>query len=315
MVGSIETTVESLKQRIAQGEVILLDGATGTELERRGVPMDDAAWSAAALVTHPDTVRAVHEDYIRAGADIITTNSFSTARHQLEPAGLGDQFRELNKRSVALAREARENAAAERPVFIAGSISSVHFEYEYMCPAEQAAANFREQAELLAEAGVDLIMMEMMWDIDYSSAAVAAAVATGLPTWIGFTCKIGEDSTVMLFSEKYDGTLVSALDALLPLGGSVANVMHTQTEDVVPALRVLMDRWSGPVGAYAHCGEFTMPNWQFIDMISPENYLAEAHKWVEMGVQIIGGCCGIGPEYIQLLEERLPSHIPQNETR
>ncbi len=276
--------------------------------------MDAAAWSAAAVATHPDVVRAVHEDYIRAGSDIITTNSFSTARHQLEAAGLGDRFRELNERSVALAREARENAA-ERPVFIAGSISSVHFEIEYMCSVEQAAANFREQAELLVEAGVDLIMMEMMWDIDYSAAAVAAAVATGLPTWIGFTCKIGEDSTVMLFSKKYDGTLASALDALLPLGGVVANVMHTQTQDVAPALRVLMDRWSGPVGAYAHCGEFVMPNWQFIDTISPENYLAEALKWVEMGVQIIGGCCGIGPEHIQMLKERLPSYIPQSETR
>ena len=206
--------METLDERLARGEVIILDGATGTELERRGVPMDTAAWSAAALVTHPDTVREVHEDYIRAGADIIITNSFSTARHQLEPAGLEDQFRELNLRAVTLAREARESAA-DRPVFVAGSISSIHFDEKYVVPVEQAEANFHEQAELLAEAEVDLIMMEMMWDIDYSSAAVAAAVATGLPTWIGFSCRIGEDSTVMLFSEKYEGTLVAALDAIL----------------------------------------------------------------------------------------------------
>ena len=193
--------MQALEERISRGEVILLDGATGTELERRGVPMDRAAWSAAALVTHPDTIRQVHDDYIRAGADIITSNSFSTARHQLEPAGLGDRFRELNQRAVSLAREARDSAASNRPIYVAASLSSIHFEREYIVPLAEAEANFREQAEALAEAGPDLIMMEMMWDIDYSSAAVRAAVATGLPVWIGFTARM-EDQTVMLFSKK-----------------------------------------------------------------------------------------------------------------
>ncbi len=122
--------MDELAARLGGGELILLDGATGTELQRRGVPMDAAAWSAAALVTHPQTVREVHEDYIRAGADVVTTNSFSTAWHQLEPAGLGDRFRELNARAVELARQARENAA-DRPVAVAGSISSAHFELEH----------------------------------------------------------------------------------------------------------------------------------------------------------------------------------------
>ena len=107
--------MSDLRQRLDRGEVIVLDGAMGTELERRGVPMDDAAWSAAALITHPDTVREVHEDYIRAGADVIITNTFATARHVLEPAEMGGQFRELNTRAVTLAKQARENAA-DRPV-------------------------------------------------------------------------------------------------------------------------------------------------------------------------------------------------------
>ena len=82
--------MSTLQQRLDGGEVIVLDGAMGTELEKRGVPMDDAAWSAAALATHADTVREVHEAYIRAGADLITTNTFPTARHVLEPAGMGE---------------------------------------------------------------------------------------------------------------------------------------------------------------------------------------------------------------------------------
>src|SRR5215210_8849091 len=112
-----------LERRMGEGEVVVLDGATGTELEKRGVPMDDAAWCAVALVTHPETVREVHEDYIRAGADVIITNTFPTARHVLEPAGMGERFRELNALAVELAKEARENAA-DGAVFIAGSIST-----------------------------------------------------------------------------------------------------------------------------------------------------------------------------------------------
>ena len=80
--------VDRLVERMGRDELVFLDGGTGTELERRSVPMDAAAWSAAAVLTHPEVVRDVHEDYIRAGADVVTTNSFSTARHQLAPAGL-----------------------------------------------------------------------------------------------------------------------------------------------------------------------------------------------------------------------------------
>jgi hypothetical protein len=156
------TTYQDLKARLDRGEVVILDGATGTELQSRGVPMHGFAWSAAAIDTHPDVVRAVHEDNVRAGADVIIANTFSTARHVLEPAGLGDRVRALNERAVALAREAAEDAAAGRPVAVAGSISSFRTR---VTPVEQLAASFREQAEVLAEAGVDLIALEMMGDV------------------------------------------------------------------------------------------------------------------------------------------------------
>ncbi len=300
--------IEQLQQRIAGGELILLDGATGTELERRGVPMDDHAWSAAAISTHPEAVRAVHEDYIRAGTDVVTANSFSTARHQLEAAGLGDRFRALNARAVELACQARDHAA-DRPVAVAGSISSVFFELEHVRPIGEAG--FREQAEILAEAGADLMMLEMMWDARHSPAAVRAAVATGLPVWIGFSSRLDDDGAIMAFSEKYHGTLTSVLDPLLAIGGaSVANIMHTEAEEVLPALSLLKDRWSGPIGVYAHSGRFVMPHWQFNDVISPEDYLAHARLWVEAGAQLVGGCCGIGPDHIRLLKQELPARVP-----
>jgi S-methylmethionine-dependent homocysteine/selenocysteine methylase len=297
--------MSALQQRFDGGEVVILDGATGTELERRGAPMDDAAWDAAALATHPDMVREVHEDYIRAGVDVIITNTFATARHVLEPAGMGGQFRELNIRAVTLAKEARENAA-DGPVFIAGSIStmSAHDDHNYEPRAEKARANYREQAEVLAESGVDVIALEMMRDIEQTTYAVEAAVAMGLPVWVGFSCKITEEGTVVLWDGEH--TLVEALEMIPSLGTSLESIMHTLTEDTPAALREVSECWSGPVGAYPHSGEFIMPNWQFIDMISPEDFATQAQGWLETGVQLIGGCCGIGPEHIRLLKERLP---------
>src|ERR687893_2320658 len=97
--------MSALQQRLDAGGVVILDGATGTELERRGVPMDDVAWDAAALLTHPDTVREVHEDYIRAGADVIITNTFATARHVLEPGGGGGEIRAVEAPGGARAEE------------------------------------------------------------------------------------------------------------------------------------------------------------------------------------------------------------------
>jgi S-methylmethionine-dependent homocysteine/selenocysteine methylase len=185
-----EQEMSDLLQRLDGGEVVVLDGAMGTELERRGVPMDDAAWSAAALITHPDTVREVHEDYIRAGADVIITNTFAAARHVLEPADMGEQFRELNTRAVTLAKQARENAA-DRPVFIAGSISTftARYDYSYEPRAEKARANYLEQAEVLAESGVDVIALEMMRDLEQTTYALEAAVGTRATVWVGYSCK------------------------------------------------------------------------------------------------------------------------------
>jgi S-methylmethionine-dependent homocysteine/selenocysteine methylase len=266
--------------------------------------MDDAAWDAAALATHPNMVREVHEDYIRAGADVIITNTFATARHVLEPAGMGGQFRQLNIRAVTLAKEARENVA-DGLVSIAGSIStmSAHDDHNYEPRAERARANYREQAEVLAESGVDVLALEMMRDLEQTTYAVEAAVATGLPIWLGFSCKTTDEGTVVLWNG--DHTLVEALEHIPPLGASLISIMHTLTEDTPPALREVTSRWSGPIGAYPHSGEFVMPHWQFIDMISPEDFVNEAQQWLDMGARLIGGCCGIGPEHIRLLTERL----------
>ena len=107
------------RQQLEADQIVLIDGATGTELQRRGVPMNEIAWSGVAALTHPDIVRETHEDYIRAGARVITTNTFGSTRQMLEPAGYGDQVEAINRAAVRLARQARDNAA-EQAVAVAG---------------------------------------------------------------------------------------------------------------------------------------------------------------------------------------------------
>jgi S-methylmethionine-dependent homocysteine/selenocysteine methylase len=297
-----------LERRMGEGEVVVLDGATGTELEKRGVPMDDAAWCAAALVTHPETVREVHEDYIRAGAEVIITNTFPTSRHVLEPAGLGERFRELNELAVELAKQARENAA-ERPVYLAGSISTFSARHDNaLQPHEaEARANYREQAEVLAGAGVDLIALEMLRDVRQAGYAVEGAAATGLPIWAGFSCKRREDGTVVLWDGE--NTLAEALEEVPLSGVSVVSVMHTLVEDAPAALDEVARRWGGLVGAYPHAGRFVMPNWQFTDEISPRVFADEAVKWTDVGARAVGGCCGIGPDHVRMLRETFPARM------
>jgi S-methylmethionine-dependent homocysteine/selenocysteine methylase len=298
-----------LERRMGEGEVVVLDGATGTELEKRGVPMDDAAWCAAALVTHPETVREVHEDYIRAGADVVITNTFPTSRHVLEPAGLGERFRELNELAVELAKQARENAG-EKPVYLAGSISTFSpRDDDALQPREaEARANYREQAEVLAEAGVDLIALEMLRDVSQAGYAVEGAVETGLPVWCGFSCRRSEDGTVVLWDEE-STPLAVALEEVPLSGVSVVNVMHTLVVDTPAALAQVARSWDGLLGAYPHAGRFVMPNWQFTDQISPRRFADEALRWLDAGALAIGGCCGIGPDHIKVLGERFTARV------
>ena len=297
--------MEQLLQRIAQGDVIILDGGTATELDRRGVPMHGVAWSAAALRTHPSVVRQVHEDYIRAGADVIITNTFSSARHTLERTELAEEVRDLNTRAVHLAKEACESAAGDRRVYVAGSMSTA-FRPDEEPSAEYMKSSYREQAHVLAEAGAELLVMEMMIKVDQATYAIEAAVSTGLPIWVGYSCKMSEDGSQVVLLRSEGETFAQALEILLPLGGSLVSVMHSNVEDTAPALRVLQDQWNGPLGAYPESGKFVKPNWQFDEIVSPEELLGQAKQCVQMGVQLIGGCCGTGPEHIRVLKEGLP---------
>src|SRR6187455_3088802 len=133
---------------------LLLDGGTGSELRRRGMRLDAAAWSGLASLTHYDLLRAVHADYIAAGADVITTNTFATSRFVLEAAGYGEEFAAINRRAVDAAREARDSSG--RDVAIAASLSCLppNFDARAYPDGERERAAYRELTELFAEGGV-----------------------------------------------------------------------------------------------------------------------------------------------------------------
>ncbi len=293
-----------LEEKLRTGQRVLLDGATGTELERRGVAMNSKAWTAEAVLSCPEIVQAIHSEYILAGAEVITVNSFSLAKHLLLPAGLAGRFRELNEIAVQLAVVARAQTASA-PVAIAGSIAPTTFclepEQGYL-QKEEALAGYVEQADILCRAGADLLIIEMIGDIEQGSLAVQAACGTGLPVWLGFSCKKTVEGRLMLWDCGH--TLSEGVAAIAKIGGSAAFIMHTEVADTLAAFSELKTAWSGPLGVYAHSGVFVMPNWQFNDVISPEAYALESGRWMQMGATIIGGCCGIGPEHIRELKKR-----------
>ena len=112
----------SIKKRLDSGGVVVIDGGTGTELQRRGVPMNPEAWCGPATMTHRDVLESVHIDYIRSGAEVITANTYASSRLMLEPAGFGDRVGELNRLAVETALSARAKAQAD-DVLVAGSLS------------------------------------------------------------------------------------------------------------------------------------------------------------------------------------------------
>ncbi len=308
------SVIDSLKSRLEAGEVIIMDGGTGTEIQRRGVPMGAITWSGEPLLTSPEIIRAIHEDYIRAGAEIIITNSFSTGRASLARAGLAERTVEINKLAVRLAQEARDNVHSDRPVVIAGSMSTFlpKLDATVIPSYEAALADYREQSQILAEAGVDLILIEMLIRSVDTKAAVEAAVATGLPTWVTFSCQNDNGKLFLGVHGKWGKeTVPEAVETVAAKGVSAMLIMHTLSEDTAQGLQELKQGWSGTIGAYAHTGDFSDPNWQFENVLSPQEYLKDAREWVNLGAQVIGGCCGITPEHIKVLKENLPATLPK----
>lgn len=299
---------DSIRAKLANGETIILDGGTGTDIQRRGAPMSGDTWCADANLTNPEIVREVHKDYVARGADIITANTFATSPLLFSHIGREADVNRIDSIAVALAKE----ATAGSNVCVSGSMSTMrpmqsgsdrnNLAHEW--PEEDARRLFRMKANGLKTAGVDLIMMEMMRDTDYAVWASQSAMETGLPVWIGMSAEKAEGGSLQGWGRadcKFDD-IVNKLAALKP---EAMCIMHTSPNDTGEAIRVLRKYWNGPIATYPECGYFRSPDWEFVDVIPPAELVAQSQQWKVMGASIFGGCCGIGPDHIERLNREM----------
>jgi len=301
-----------IDRELARGEVILLDGAIGTELVRRGASTHTGAWVALATHEAPETLRSVHEDYIRAGARVITANTFANNRILLEPAGLGERSVELTRQAVEIALEARDRLGTGDTVAVAGSMSHMtpyppgtgRRDPSRLPPPEVARAAFREMARTLAESGADLILMEMMSDPTLANPAIAAARETGLPVWVGYSCRRNPQGEPVSYAGE-DLSPAAMLQSIRVEDAAAVGIMHTSVEFIGPLIEAIRTQWEGPVMAYPDSGgRFEMPRW-ITDPIPPAEFADAVLGWIEEGAQIVGACCGFGVEYIDVLANAL----------
>jgi S-methylmethionine-dependent homocysteine/selenocysteine methylase len=301
-------TYDAALEKLAGGRPLILDGAIGTEILRR-----DVTWADHQLQKRPEVVRAIHADYIAAGADVISTNTFQLTRRafaghfkdeahmrHIGAPDLDTRWATLLRAAVTLADEARQHAGASRTVAIAGAITTLEwcFRPDLAPSAEQAEREYREIAQVFADAGADLLLVETVNSIHEALAAARAVHSVGLPFWIAFV----PDERGRLFSGE---SMADAVEALAPIGPDVVLVNCAPPADTLAGLRKLVPHSTVPTGAYPHIGRFDPPEWQFTEEYPPERYVELARDWIDLGARVVGGCCGTTPEHIAALARHL----------
>lgn len=293
-----------LSEFLAQRTLLMLDGATGTELLRAGIALPAPLWSADAILRAPHIVRNIHYHYLHAGADIITTNTFRSNIRALRKAGMEDRWEEINLRAVQLAFEARERYRPARPVLIAGALAPVEDCYrpEDVPPADELDDEHHRQARLLATFGVDMLLAETMMTVREAAAAAAACASAGKEFMVSF---VTDASGRLLSGESLD----TAVAAVLPFAPAALLINCVSARDMRTAFRALRAATTLPVGCYANTGVPDPIGEAAIRRdIDPAGFVEASRGWVEDGARIIGGCCGTTPEYIEALTQ---CHLPE----
>ena len=293
--------------------LLLLDGATGTELARRGVDTHGPAWSAPAVERARDVLAAIHAEHARAGADVITANTFRTQRRALSRIGQARRAREWTVEAVRIARQAVEQVleeqGGERAVRVAGSVAPLEDSYRPDLAPDEATARREhdEHAGHLAEAGVDLLLVETMTTIAESRAATAAAAGTGLETWSSVTT---DRSGERLLSGEAITAWVESLASYRPAALLVNCIAPEAARAALTLLAPLAREVGSLPGAYANLGSSEpLPGGGFDIALEPDAYAETAKGLLAAGARILGGCCGTTPDHTRalrgLLDERL----------
>jgi len=284
-------TDRDLREMLAAGGVFVSDGATGTNLQKMGLPVGAAAelW----VMENPETILNLNRAFLEAGSDILLTCTFGGTKLRLEASGLADRFEEINRKAAALTRE----AAAGTEVWVAGSIGPTG---HMLAPLgtiseEEAEEHFRDQARLLCESGVDLIVVETQFDLNEARAAVRGvrAVDERIPLVCSFSYDRGTRTMMGVKPEDMAET-IGALDVDI-LGINCGRSLDENLQ-ALKALREVTRKpiWFKPNAGMPEMDEDGKPTYS----VTPEQMGALVPEWVATGAQIVGGCCGTSPEHL-----------------
>ena len=269
--------------------VVLLDGATGSNLRAAGMPVGVSAekW----ILEHSEVMLDLQRRYVEAGSQILCTPTFSANRLRLKDFGLEDQLKELNLRLVELTREAASGKA-----LVAGDLPTLGRPLEPVgdMPYSEAYDIYREHMEALAEAGVDLFALETLMGADEAVAALDAAAALDLPVWCSFSAEA--DGSLMFGGNVWEtAAMLQELGAVAV--GVNCSVGPDQLESVIRSIRAAVDI---PVIAKPNAGLPVMDeHGQAHYSMGPEDFARHIQTLIEAGAGIVGGCCGTTPEYIR----------------
>ncbi len=287
--------IEEFKKRASEG-VILLDGATGSNLRLAGMPVGVSTeqW----VYDHPEAILRLQRAYVEAGSDIIYAPTFMANRVGLGMHGIEDRLKTLNAGLVKLSKEAADGRA-----LVAGDITTTGKPLEPVGPMSYQALFdvYREQIEALAEAGVDLLVAETMMAVDETVCAVEAALSVcDLPVMCSLTMEA--DGHLLL-----GGSAVEAVETLQTVGacavGLNCSVGPDQLEAVVRGMKAVAEV---PVIAKPNAGVPVMDERGTAHYsMSPEVFARSMTHLVEAGAGIVGGCCGTNPDYIRALRDAI----------
>jgi len=292
-----------LSKLIAAGRPLLADGATGTNLIEAGLASGECAelWNE----THADRIRALHQGFVDAGADIILTNSFGANRRRLGLRGLGARAKELSQFAAHNARAVADRAG--RAVVVAGSVGPTG---EMLAPLgslgeDEAMEIFAEQIEGLREGGADVVWIETMSALEETRAAARAAIGAGAP----YTATASFDTAGRTMMGLEPGAFARAFDDFSPPPLAIgANCGVGAADLIVSVLAMTEARPGAIVIAKANAG---LPQWHGAHLHysgSPELMGRYAALAIDAGARIVGGCCGNTPAHVAAMRLALDEH-------
>jgi homocysteine S-methyltransferase len=275
-------------------ESVLLDGGLATELEARGHDLSDSLWSAKLLRNNPQAIAEVHAGYFRAGATVATTASYQASFEGFSSHGIGrDEAAGLLRRSVDLARKARDDAATEDLVVAAsigpyGAALADGSEYRgcYGLSVAELERWHRPRLEIVAAAGADVLACETVPDVDEAEALVNLVRSVGVPAWLSYTVDGTRTRARQPLAEAF--AVAAGVDEIVAIG-----VNCCAPEDVLPAIGIALDVGK-PVIVYPNSGErwdSRRRRWAGQSRFSARL----AREWAAAGARVIGGCCRVGP--------------------